>query len=48
MIQKMLDVLECAKQCRQRAQEKSKFNNNKKRCLREFEVGQKVFCESYT
>ena len=43
MIQEMHCVLECAKQCMQGAQEKSKFYANHKRNLREFEVGQKVF-----
>ena len=43
MIQEMHSILECAKQCMQGAQERSKFYADQRRSLREFEVGQKVF-----
>ena len=44
MIQEMHSILECAKQCMQGAQERSRFHVDQRRSvLREFEVGQKVF-----
>ena len=43
MIQEMHSLLECAKQCMQGAQERSKFYVDQRRSVREFEVGEKVF-----
>ena len=39
----MHSILECAKQCMQGAQEKSKFYADQRRSVREFEIGEKVF-----
>ena len=43
MIQEMHSILECAKQCMQGAQERSKFYGDQKKSIRKFEVGQKIF-----
>jgi hypothetical protein len=43
MIREMHSVLECARQCMQGAQERSKHYADQRRSVREFEVGQKVF-----
>ena len=43
MIQDVHGILDCAKQCMQCAQERSKFYADQRRSVREFEVGQKVF-----
>ena len=39
----MHSVLECAKQCMQDVQERSKLYADQRRSVREFEVGQKIF-----
>ena len=43
MIQEMHSVLECAKQCMQGVQERSKSYAYQKKSLKEFAIGQKVF-----
>ena len=39
MIQEMHSILDCAKQCMQGAQERSKFYADQRRSVREFVVG---------